>query len=156
MARSRKQNVELSKAPGAFAEQIDGFIHFVDLERGLSTHTQSGYQSDLDQCAHFLSQEGASDWRSVDPGLVEKWIHSLSRRFSTASLARKLTALRVFSRYLVREDLRADDFTELLSGPKLTRRIPGTLTSAEVDRLLAAPSGGEPMALRDRAILELF
>jgi integrase/recombinase XerD len=156
MARSRKQKVELSKAPGAFGEDINGFIHFVDLERGLSAHTQSGYQSDLDQCALFLSQGGAPDWRSVEAGLVEKWIHSLSRGFSAASLARKLTALRVFSRYLVRENLRPDDFTELLSGPKLSRRIPGTLTSAEVSSLLAAPSGGEPMAIRDRAILELF
>ncbi len=73
-----------------------------------------------------------------------------------ASLARKLTALRGLARYLVSQRLRTDDFTELLSGPKLTRRIPGTLSAGDVAKLLAAPTGGDPFALRDRAILELF
>jgi integrase/recombinase XerD len=84
-------------------------------------------------------------------------LHSLSRAdFAVASLARKLTALRVFARYLVREKLRVDDFTALLAGPKLGRRLPGTLSVDEVSRLLAAPGAGDPAALRDRALLELF
>jgi integrase/recombinase XerD len=72
------------------------------------------------------------------------------------SLARKLTALRGLARHLVREKIRDDIFTDLLSSPKLTRRIPGSLTPDEVTRLLAAPSGGDAYDLRDRALLELF
>jgi len=64
--------------------------------------------------------------------------------------------LRGLARHLVREQLRGDDFTQLLTGPKLQRRIPGTLTEGEVERLLAAPAGGDAIALRDQAILELF
>jgi len=75
---------------------------------------------------------------------------------TAASAARKLSALRVFARHLVREQHRPDDFTEILSAPKLSRRIPGTLTETEMERILAAPAGGGAMALRDRAILELF
>jgi integrase/recombinase XerD len=71
-------------------------------------------------------------------------------------LARKLTALRMLARFLVREKRRDTDFTALLKGPKLARNIPGTLNEGEVARSLAAPSGGDPRALRDRAILELF
>jgi len=113
--------------------------------------------TDLDQCAKFLARKGVADWRSVSAAEVEAWIHSLGGDdYTVASLARKLTALRGLARHLVREELRGDDFTELLTGPKLARRIPGTLTEGEVERLLAAPVGGDPISLRDRAILELF
>lgn len=156
MARSRPAALPPSQAPDAFAEEISDFIAFLSLERGLSLHTQSGYQSDLDQCAIFLSKKGQKNWRVASSSVVKEWIHSLPRGYSSASMARKLTALRVFSRFLVREQRRPDDFTALIAGPKLTRRIPGTLTTEEAERLVAAPTGGAPMALRDRAILELF
>jgi integrase/recombinase XerD len=148
---------ELSKASAAFATDIDDFIGFLTLERGLSGHTRSGYQSDLDQCAAFLAKRRVADWRTVRGDQVAEWIHALSGAdYTVASLARKLTALRGLARHLVREKHRADDFTELLAGPKLARRIPGTLTPDEVARLLAAPAGGDAYALRDRAILEVF
>lgn len=160
MARLRQKptrDLDRSGAPGAFAEDIDGFIAFLKLERGLSLHTQAGYQTDLDQAAKFLAGRGVADWRRVTTAEVENWIHSLGGGdYKTASLARKLTALRGLARHLVRERLREDDFTQLLAGPKLSRRLPGTLTEGEVERLLAAPVGGDALALRDRAILELF
>ncbi|HEU5080905.1 MAG TPA: site-specific tyrosine recombinase [Opitutaceae bacterium] len=156
MARARSIKVSSSEAAPAFAEDIDAFVAFLNLERGLSPHTQLGYQKDLDQCAEFLAKRKQTDWRSAERRVVEEWIHSLHGKFSATSTARKLTALRVFSRYLVREQKRKDDFTELLAGPKLPKRIPATLTSEEVERLVTAPVGGTPFALRDRAILELF
>jgi integrase/recombinase XerD len=146
-----------SRAPAAFAGDIDGFLNFIDLERGLSPRTQAGYVSDLDQGAAFLARHGAKDWRRVGGDLVGRWIQSLGGGdYTVASLARKLTALRGLARYLVREKIREDDFTALLSSPKFSRRIPGTLTPEEVARLLAAPAGGDAHALRDRALLELF
>ncbi len=151
------RTLTLSRAPAAFAGDIDGFIAFLDLERGLSRHTRENYQRDLDQAATWLARLKVADWRTASPAQASEWLHSLSRAdFAVASLARKLTALRVFARYLVREKLRADDFTALLAGPKLGRRLPGTLSVDEVSRLLAAPGAGDPAALRDRALLELF
>lgn len=153
----RSPRDSLSRAPAAFADDIDAFVSFLDLERGLSPHTRVNYQRDLDQCAAFLERSGVSDWRAVRGEQAAAWIQSLSgHRRAVATLARKLTALRVFARHLMREKARDDDFTGLLIGPKLTRRIPGTLSAEEVARLLAAPSGGDPPALRDRALLELF
>jgi integrase/recombinase XerD len=146
-----------SRAPAAFAGDIDGFIAFLDLERGLSRHTRENYQRDLDQAAAWLARQGVPDWRRVTAAQAGAWLHALTRGgAAVASSARKLTALRVLARHLVREKLRPDDFTALLTGPKLGRRLPGTLTVEEVTRLLAAPSGGDPAALRDRALLELF
>lgn len=156
MPRPRPVVLAVSQAPEGFASDIDDFIAFLNLERGLSIHTQSGYQNDLDQCAVFLSKHDEKDWRTVNAAVVTSWIHSLPATYSATSMARKLTALRVFARFLVREQRRVDDFTTLLSAPKLSRRIPGTLTADEAERLMAAPTGGTPIALRDKAILELF
>ncbi|MBP9913435.1 MAG: tyrosine recombinase XerD, partial [Opitutaceae bacterium] len=141
----------------AFMGDIDGFIGFLELERGLARPTCEAYQHDLAQCAAFLTKRGAADWRTVTGAQVGGWIHSLSGAdYTVASLARKLTALRGLAKHLVREKIREDDFTELLSSPKFTRRIPGTLTPDEVTRLIAAPNGGDAFSLRDRALLELF
>jgi integrase/recombinase XerD len=62
----------------------------------------------------------------------------------------------MLARYLVREGLRTDDFTELVSAPKLSRKLPEVLTHEELKRLLAAPPADTPHGLRDRAMLELF
>lgn len=157
MKAPRARAQDLSQAPAAFASDIEGFLGFVSLERGLSANTIAGYRRDLDQAAQFLARHGAADWRTVTGAQAAEWIHSLSSAsYTVASLARKLSALRSLSRFLIREKFREDDFTALLSGPKLTRRIPATLTAEEVERLLAAASGGDARGLRDRALLELF
>lgn len=155
--RSQSRQSHRSRAVGVWAEDIDGFLNFIDLERGLSPKTQEGYASDLDQCAAFLTRLGHTGWRTAPGTGVASWIHSLSgEAYTVSSLARKLTALRGLARYLVREKFREDDFTALLTSPKQTRSIPGTLSPEEVERLLAAPTGGTAHALRDRALLELF
>jgi integrase/recombinase XerD len=151
------RSLETSRAPGGFAEDIDSFVGFIALERGLARNTLWAYQSDLDQCALFLHRLGETDWRSVEGESIATWLQGLTGDdYTVASLARKLAALRGLARFLVRESLREDDFTELLSGPKLVRRMPGCLSSQEVEKLLAAPSSGDAYGLRDRAILELF
>ncbi len=141
----------------AFLPEIDAFIAFLELERGLARPTCAGYQSDLRQCAAHLARQGVRGWAAVTGAQAAAWLHSLGGgRYTAASLARKLAALRGLARHLVREEIRDDVFTDLLGGPRLTRRIPGTLTAEEVARLLAAPVGGDAYALRDRAFLELF
>ncbi len=143
--------------PAGLADDLDGFIGFLELERGLSRNTIAAYESDLGQCARHLARRGVTGWSAVESAQLTDWIYGLSEReFAVSSLARKLTALRMFARYLVREGRCDRDFTELLTGPRLVRRIPGALTPGEVGRLLAAPAGGDAYALRDRAMLELF
>jgi integrase/recombinase XerD len=149
--------VDHSQAPAAFANDLEGFLSFIQLERGLSKNTVAAYRRDLDQAAKYFSKHGAANWAALTPAQAGAWVHSLSSaRYTVASLARKLTALRMLARHLVREKIREDDFTALLAGPKIARKIPGTLNESEVARLLAAPTGGAPRALRDRALLELF
>jgi len=146
-----------NEIPAAFSGEIDAFLAWMELEKGLARNTTEGYQSDLTQCAVFLSRRKVAGWLAVDGAGATDWIHSLSEKdYLASSLARKLTALRMFARFMVRERLRADDFTELISAPKLMRSLPGSLTPEEVTRLLEAPDSRTPHGLRDRAFLELF
>jgi len=146
-----------SKIPETLAEIVEAFAIHAELEKGLSPNTMAGYFSDLEQCAGFLTSLGIKEWILVKPEHISLWISSLSGDdYAVASLARKLTSVRLMARFLVRESIRPDDFSELLSGPKMVRRMPLTLTPEEVDRLLEAPDSNTPYGLRDRAMLELF
>lgn len=143
--------------PLAFSGEVDAFLAWIELEKGLAVNTTESYQSDLAQCAVFLSGRKVTGWMDATGADVTDWLYSLSEKdYLASSLARKLTALRMFARFLVRERLREDDFTALISAPKLVRALPGTLTPEEVTRLLEAPDVRGPHGLRDRAFLELF
>lgn len=159
MSRSSKtkNSAAALSAPAGFADEIDSYLGYIGLERGLAKNTLASYERDLVQAAGFFARRGAKAWDDVTPPLASEWVQALSGdNYTPASLARKITALRNLAKHLVREKLRDDDFTALLSGPKLTRRIPGALTPDEMARLMAAASGGDARSLRDRALLELF
>ena len=147
-----------AKTPVGFAEPMESFLVWLELERGLSKNTIQAYAKDLAQCAEFLSRkEGLNEWTAVGSQHVSNWTSHLSRQdFARTSQARKLSALRMFAKHLVRENIRKDDVTELLDAPKLSRKLPDVLTREEVESLLNAPSMATPYGLRDRAILELF
>ena len=144
-------------APEPFVGDIDDFLATLELERGLSRHTALAYERDLAQAAIFLAERGVSTWRSATPSDLSAWLRWVAERFAAASQARKLSAVRMlFRKHLVPQGLRPDDPTALLVGPRLPRRLPQELSFAEMARLLAAPSGQDAYATRDRAMLELF
>jgi integrase/recombinase XerD len=154
MPRPHPSSTALS---GALEEGILEFGNALTLERGRSNRTVEAYDSDLRQCAAFLHSRGRRDWREVTGSDAAAWAQQLTDLgIAPSSLARKLSALRMLARHLVHTNVRSDDFTELLAGPKVRRPLPGTLTTEEMERILAAAGGGDPMALRDRAMLELF
>ena len=148
----------LDKLPEGFADPIEGFGAFIELEKGHAGTTVEGYQTDLCQCARFLQQErGRREWRGITTEDLSAWVGQLTREaYRTTSLARKVSALRHFARYLLSEHIVGEDFTELLSSPKKERRLPEVLGVAEVERLLQAPESESARGLRDRALLELL
>lgn len=150
-------NDPLVNCPTAYAEPIESFLAWLELERGLSKNTIHAYARDLVQSAQFYAKRGLRGWDAVDGAAASAWTSELSKAdYARTSQARKLSALRMFARHLVRENLRKDDFTELTAAPKLSRKLPEVLTHEEVERLLNAPQLTTPHGLRDRAILELF
>lgn len=131
------------------------FLQFLQLERGLADNTLDAYRRDLRQCAAYLADKYPGGWSTVPAPAITDWLASLSNKtYSVASLARKLTTVRMLARHLVRENMRQDDFGELLKGPRLVRKLPGALNMSEVDALLQAPDSRSPNGIRDRAMLE--
>ncbi|WP_269536968.1 site-specific tyrosine recombinase XerD [Cerasicoccus fimbriatus] len=141
----------------AFEDALQSFLATLQLERGLADHTLMGYEGDLRQFIAFLVAQNVADWQAVQGEHLSDWIGSLSdEEYAVSSLARKLTAVRGLAKHLVSERWRQDVFSELVRGPRLSRKLPGALSPDEVDRLLRAPDETTPQGLRDRAMLELM
>ena len=128
-----------------------------DLEvRGCSAATRRSYASDLEQLVEWLAVRGLT-LDGLDRRAVRAYSADLGRRgYAPATLARKLSTLRGLCRFLAERGVLGADPTRLLPGPRRRRRLPRVLTEAEVEALLAAANGSGPLALRDRAILELL
>lgn len=143
--------------PPVWAEPLDRFLSFLELERGLSRHTISNYESDLVQAAaYFLDCFTAPGWAALQSPQVTDWLAHLTRtKYTASSQARKLSALRMLARYLVKEGLRSDDFCQQVARPKARRPLPATLEVTEMRRLLEAADGTKPLQLLDRAFMEL-
>lgn len=146
-----------NKISDLFEEKIQAFLAYLELEKGMSTHTVENYHRDLFQCAEYLTTLKINNWRNVESDHVSLWISTLSRKnFAVASIARKLSAVRMMARYLIKEGYCKDDMTALITGPKVSRRLPVTLTVEEINKLLHAPDSKTPQGIRDHAIIELF
>ncbi|ATG72821.1 recombinase XerD [Zobellella denitrificans] len=135
---------------------VEQFVDALWLEKGLSDNTLASYRSDLTHFAAWLDGEGGS-LLAVDGLTLQQYLaHRLDLGFKASSTARMLSVLRRFFQYLHREQLRADDPSVLIAGPKLPKRLPKDLSEQQVSRLLQAPEVGDPLELRDKAMLELL
>ena len=141
---------------------LDGYLRHLAIERGLSKNTLSAYKADLAKYREFLEQNNLSEITVSKMQLGEFLLWLNSQNLRAASSARILAAVRGYQKYLLLENLRTDDPSQQVKGPKLPKRLPKALTQAQVLELLAA-SGPEPddevtdvLRLRNRAILELM
>lgn len=137
------------------------FLAYLELERGLSRNTLHAYQSDLAQLGVFLAARGVSPLHARHgdlAGFLSELAGGGGQRtpVAAATLQRKAACLRSFYRHLRREGLIEHDPTTDLRGPPKTKRLPKVLSREQVRKLLAQPTGSEPLALRDRALLELM
>ncbi len=137
------------------------FLAYLEFERGLSRNTLEAYRSDLLQFGAYLNRIGVDVLEAQHPALAgflsELAAGSDGRPpVAAATLQRKAACLRSFYRHLRREDVLDHDPTAELRAPRKTQRLPQVLSRDEIASLLAAPGGGEPAALRDRALLELM
>ncbi len=135
---------------------VDAFLVHLQLERGLSAHTLDGYARDLRRLLDFVP-EGAGP-EALGRAELERFVAWLRDEvgLSARSTARALSAVRTFCKFLVRERLRPDDPSALVPAPRLGRPLPVVLSPPEAVRLVDAPQGEDPRALRDAAMLELL
>src|SRR5574344_2040458 len=135
---------------------IEQFLDALWMERGLAEQTLQAYRSDLEMFSRWLDERGDSLLTLRGEVLPDYLAWRLAQGFKASSTARLLSALRRFFQYLIREQLREDDPTALLMGPKLPKRLPKDLTENQVEALLAEPDVGDPLELRDKAMLEVL
>ncbi|MBW8871337.1 MAG: site-specific tyrosine recombinase XerD [Leifsonia sp.] len=142
------------------AADVDVFLRHVAIERGLSANTVAAYRRDLGVYGAWLDEQGVTDVSSVTPATLSAFAVHLGTREESAltasSLARMLSTVRGFHRFLLEEGRVEVDAARDLRPPKLPSRLPKAITVDQVAALLAATDGDEVSALRDKALLELM
>lgn len=135
--------------------QLKAYCAFLLVEKGLAVNSYVSYCHDLENYLEFLTSEGVTDGARVGDEKVGKFLRSLyERSLSARSVARILSAIRGFHRYLIGENIAKADPTENIDAPKRIKHLPGVLSVAEVDAILQQPDVSTPLGLRDRAMLE--
>jgi integrase/recombinase XerD len=138
-------------------ELIQQFLDYLSVERGLAPNTIQAYSRDLNNFAQYLEKTGVKSADKVAHKDVTEFMWSRKEKGIAAnSISRALVAIRVFFRFLLREQKIKQDPTSVLDSPKLWKRIPDVLGVAEVEKLIMKPDTRDPLGIRDRAILELL
>jgi integrase/recombinase XerD len=134
---------------------VDRFLDMLTAEMGASANTIAAYRNDLEKAAEDLGASLGAANRDSLATLGQKWAG-----LAASTVARRSSALRRFFRFLVDDGLRADDPSAALPQPKLQRPLPRVLSEADVEAMFEAAgdkaSSGEPLALRNMALLELL
>ncbi len=134
------------------------YLKWLRTVRNASSHTLRAVDGDLRDFEGFLFERSGGASRgaslgSVDPLQVRAYVADLARRVGRRTIGRRLSTLRGFYRWLVREDLRSDSPMHGITNPKIGRPLPETVPVDTMMALLTGPGGSDPAALRDRAIL---
>jgi integrase/recombinase XerD len=135
---------------------VDRFADALWMENGLSENTLAAYRRDLYRLSVWLKQRGCTLTGAQSADLLGFLGQQYREGRALRSSARLLSSLRRFYRFLVREGRRSDDPTASIESPKMDRPLPHVLSEAEVEALLDGPDIGQPVGLRDRAMLELL
>ncbi len=143
-------------APEGRDRDIERFLDTLEAEQNASVHTRAAYRCDLEAFRGFLRREGVGEWAAVTTAVARRYVAALHRRYARTTIARHLSALRSFYRYLRREGRVATSPLRLVAGPRRHRRLPGALTPDAIASLLAAPPLDSPAGLRDRAMFEIL
>lgn len=133
---------------------IQKFTNYLSVEKNYSPHTLRGYEADILELSSFLNDKEPKDVTHLD---LRRFLAALKERnASKRTVVRKLAAVRSFFKFLVRENLVKLNPADSVFTPKIDRHLPEFLDTTAILKLLAEPKGGDFVAVRDRAILEVL
>ena len=139
------------------SSHIDAFLSMLAVEKGLSRNTLEAYSRDLNRAADFLRDRGIGAWEECRAPHLRSYFSRLrERRLSVRSIARNVVALRQLYRFLEKEGVVDENPLPSVFLPKVSPKLPHTLSREEVRRLLAQPDPSKPLGLRDQAMIELL
>ena len=144
--------------PSTLARELREYLHYLDLERGLSQNTRASYTIDLERYLRWIAYLKIPHIVDVKPVQIHQHIRELhSTGLAPTSIARVISAIRGLHRFLISEagvGANLDDPTEHIDLPKRRRALPAVLSSADIAAMLEQPDVTTPLGIRDRAILE--
>jgi integrase/recombinase XerD len=143
-------------------DRIQGFLHFLEAEKGYAENTIAAYQNDLGQFFQYIQKEKSGEqlenWADIKKNTITGYLEHLKKsKYTSSTVARKVAAIKSFFHFLVAEGDIKEDPTMTLDSPKVKKRLPKAITPGEIDRLLKAPENENgPKAERDLALLEVL
>src|SRR4030042_483803 len=138
-------------------EVFSQYIAYLEAERNVSAYTVRNYTRDLLEFFAFVSEQGIETLKNVNKQTLRAYLAQLmEQKYAKSSIARKLSAIRSFYRYLMREDLISASPAATTVSPRLDKRLPEFLTQDEAKRLVESPDVSQPQGQRDRALLEML
>lgn len=139
-------------------DQIQAFLDYCLVERGLSNNTILSYKRDLSTYVQFLEQEEQITLvNQIERSVILNYIYYLKEnKRAETTIARTISSIRKFHQYLQREHVTDRDPSIHIEAPKAVKKIPSVLSMSEVDSLLDATSGSTPIDIRNKAILEVL
>jgi len=142
-----------------FEYYIDKFLDYLKVEKNYSSHTTLNYKVDLRDFNSFLTANNKKDIdiKKIDYFILRKFLSGLSeKKLKKKTISRKISTLKSFFKFLVRETIVKNNPAASLIYPKQEKNLPNFLTENEVNRLLAVPQGNDLLTLRDKAMLEFL
>jgi len=134
---------------------LEDFINFLIVERNLAANTIEAYAFDLNKYIDFLISRGINNFNEVQSSHIIAYLTTLhDEKLSSLTIARNLSALRMFHRFLMSESMADSNPTDTISSPKLAMKLPVVLDQFEIERLIEQPDTTTTLGTRDRALLE--
>src|SRR6266480_460201 len=151
----RSEHRVMDRTAPSLAWSLERFRDYLALEAGNSGHTVASYQRDITRLAEYATSRGAKAPEQLSAPQLREFIYFLKDLgLAPTTIRRQISAIRTYFKFLVGEGLATRDPSERIESPKRWRTLPEVLTVAEIEQLLAAPNTDEPLAIRDRALLE--
>ena len=136
---------------------LERFLTYLRAGRNASPYTVKNYRSDIGQFLDYCRAKGVGSIEQIDRSLLRAYLAELDAAgYVKASIARRMAELRSFGDFLVREDVLERNPFRTVGAPRIPKRLPRYLTTAELEVLLSVPDTSTPRGLRDRAIIEVL
>ncbi|MCH8535412.1 MAG: site-specific tyrosine recombinase XerD [Flavobacteriaceae bacterium] len=138
-------------------QALKEYKNYLQLERGLSANSIQNYLLDVNKLIRYLEEfDISTSPTTIDNQILESFIYHIAKEVNKRSQARIISGLKSFFSYLIFEDIRKDHPLSLIESPKLDKKLPDTLSTAEIDLLIEAIDLSHPQGHRNKAIIEML
>lgn len=138
-------------------DALTDYQFFLKIERGLSENSIKAYSQDIQKLISFLADlELSISPEEIDADIMERFVYQNAKKIAPRSQARMISGLRNFFDYLVFEEYRKENPTDLLEGPKIGRKLPDTLSEKEINEIISQIDLSKPEGERNRAMIEML